>query len=146
MSLNPKEAWLQAEKTVYDKLTEATGTRDGQTAFTGYLPPNLLNIWMLKTGGGNAEMTWNGCYNSLRFNALIDSRWIKREDGLRFAGNLMAMLSTTKNLYHTGNVQWFRLLTFPDPTPDQVLDGTTPRLCWAITTQAEMVFNTSQEY
>lgn len=154
MPIAIEDAWPEAERIVFDRIAEQTGTKEGATAFlSDVLPPSAMNIWRLSTGGGDAQTTWGGnaCFGFMRFDAIIEGRYKDRKQAQLFAGQVMSMLNDTNNFFQTRHIQWFRISEFPRPTLSSFFpanQGNNPQEfpCWIVTMPAQIVFNTSDEY
>ena len=149
---NPVTAWRDAEKLVFDRICTKTKTKLGKDAFRGRLPPGVFNAWALWSGGGPGEQTRGGCFGTLIVNAVIEARYMTRDDAMDFCGTVEVLLNETTNFYHIKNVQWFRLAPGGMPRVEDAAftpsNGKPERLllCYEASIGCELIYNTSTEY
>jgi len=149
---NPKTAWKDAERVVFDRICTETKTALGKGAHLGKLHPAMVNTWALNTGGGPSEQTRGGCFGTLQTNGAIDARFKNRADAMDFMSALLSLLNTTSNFNKIKNIQWFRLAAGGMPT---VVDATFQPggrfkeeifTCFEAHMDVELIYNTSVSY
>jgi hypothetical protein len=140
---------ILAEETVFNTITEWTkndfpagGVRGRRT--------DRVGVWALNTGGGDARDTHAKCWGSLQLTASIEVLFLERDRALLFSGWIQRIMAETDNFHHTENVQWFRVMQFPNPTPTEVEFPNNRKAglqaAWLLTIPCEMVYNTTQAY
>jgi hypothetical protein len=127
--------WTKAELEVFKELLSATGAREGNNAFLGAIPDDMVNVWALDTGGGEAEMARLQCYGSEVLSAEIFGVFTDRSAAQDLVGRIKGRLSGKNNLNGIGNLQWFRPLQ--NAVITQNLEAQVTELSWSF----EMIFN-----
>lgn len=112
---NALETWIQGEIECFTYLLDITGTKEGQSAFRGKMPP-LHDAFMFALNGGPNPEYSQGCnpesFPAWIFNAELLGQYQEREDALRVAGHLIEDLNvgtTLKSADQFESVQVFRL-------------------------------------
>jgi hypothetical protein len=137
------ESWIQAEQLVYLKLIEATGTQDKKSAFLGYKPANMVNVWSLHTGpsGNNEQTTWVPAKGTIHVHARIEATFANRADAQRFIMRCVRVMPIKD-----GIVQAFRIRLggFPEPVPGAMELGNENKsfLVYDVVIGCELVWNT----
>jgi hypothetical protein len=147
MPTSTKESWTLAETYIYRELLEATGHKDAQNAFLGFLPDGLPNVFSFKMDGETADLAMirNGKTCTLIFGARVEGFFTERAMAQQFSMAIMDILP----IRNESNVQWFRPSAGSGPRllrdglelkGGQVAPGF--RLSWDF----EVIFNTSKVY
>lgn len=149
------EAWVNAEKAVFDSLLAFTGNTEDTDCFMGYLPINedgifkKFNIWMLNSGGSagafGAERTYgtSGNWCNELINADITGIFENRITAMNFAGSVLAWLKSNDNMNQTGIINWCHLRDLPE-APDELIMGN--HRYWKIIIPLEILFLTESVY
>lgn len=140
-----EESWETAEKAVFEHLIRATGSKNEESAFLGYLPP-MVPCWALNTGRSENEQTlWSPDVVSVHLNAALEFESGVRSDCLRWGMQIVKAL-TFSNIDDGGNVQSFRIRQggFGKPEPNEVIlaNGEDKVLVFSLMIGCELVFST----
>jgi len=142
-------SWILAETTVFDYIVQRTKADFPGGGVLG-ARADVLGIWSLMTGGGDATDTHAKCWGSLKVNGSIDGLWRDRARAQLFAGWIEQILIETENFFHTQNVQWFRATQFPAafPVTVELPNNKSAGLvrAYQLRIPCQMVYNTSEAY
>ena len=133
-------AWSEAERSVYNRLLEATEAEDGNSAFLGAEPDeDVVDWWALFTGGGDSESEYNNCFSAPKMQARIVGEYRERVNAQRTAGRVYKLLKDTTNMKRTAgtNVEWFRMREHPQIAVLEDEDG----YRWRLEIPCELVVN-----
>ena len=145
-----ENAWHIAERTMFEQMLERFGAREGKdAAATTRIPEGRINYWIFWTGGGDASHSngQNACFGSIRSQAEFRGIFDTRKKAQLIAGKLFNFLNDTSNYNGKNNVQWFRLLDYPEVNE---IDFSIPRsddvtTMHAISASFQLVYNTNTE-
>lgn len=138
-------SWALAEQTVYRRMLAATASQDKKSAFLGYLPPYMVNVWAFNTGpdGGNAQTLWTDIIVSVHVQASLVCRFIERSAAQTWVMNCVGAMAGCAGLR---NVQAFRVRLggFPRPEVDVIEQPNSEKKIAVFQAEigCELVFNT----
>lgn len=140
--LSIQSAWLQGEKTCFDKMRQYA---KGVDAWRGVLPENREGAMLTSGGLGAGDMARylgpTPVFCSLFFAARIACQFNKRDKCLDFAGKVLFMLKDTNNLKNVGNVQRLELRDLPqEPTGLEIAQN---QVFWEMEIPLIMILSTT---
>jgi hypothetical protein len=143
-----EESWTVAERAVFDKLCQATGTVDRKSAFLGYMP-DMANVWAFNSGGagGNEQTLWSTDITTMHMQASAIGRFVSRDACQRWAMSIVKAQPWSNTTDTTpGNVAHARIRTGglgePTLTPLAIPGESRVALLFVLELGMEIVFNT----
>lgn len=155
MTLAYADSWTTAVEAVRDALIESVST--AYAARFGVEPkadrdvwldvlPARVNCWALFAGGGSdveSAMT-DAAPGTIVMDARVEGRFNTREDARAFAMMILGGLP----VYHSGNVEWFRIRENPSiaQTQERLANDAKEKTFYKVTVPCLLVFRTAEEF
>lgn len=140
------DSWALAERAAFEHLLGATGSTEGKNAFLGALPEGSFDVWMLTSGGGDAQTLWQDTPTDMLTTVRVEGVFRERSGAQRLTMMIVAALPLRSKL----NIQCLRIAEggFPEPVPDRMAlanDAAPGRRVWRAEIGMEMAFRLRQE-